>query len=62
MNNGSILTELADDRPLPLLKELFDEQRKTTLALEQLEKTQKELIGALEYLKSSQKLNNSDGL
>ncbi len=62
MNNGSILTELADDNPLPFLKDLFDEQRKTTLALEQLEETQKELIGVLGYLKNPQKLNNLDDL
>ncbi len=47
MENDSILTELAGDSPLQLLKSLCEAQGKTTLALKQLEETQKELIAWL---------------
>lgn len=59
MDNENILTGPADDSPLQLLENLCKEQSKTTLALEQLEETQKKLIGSLGNLKDSEKPENS---
>lgn len=53
MKEDYTLAMLNSDDPLQLLKSLCEEQGKTTLALEQLEKTQSELLGPLESLDGS---------
>lgn len=53
--------DLIEDNPMQLLNDLCEKQGKTTLALEQLEEAQRELIRSLGNLKDSAKPESSGG-